>query len=415
TAVDATKWEYKGERYSWTSNKGLITIAGDKLDEIFFSYSKYGLNWSRSKVCRKLGISPRTFRSLAMVFFLSKDSNIYAPHISNTLDAKELDEYVTKKLDAVYKSGERIEVKYSASLQRAKQAEVDKLSIADLNMKDFLGELAEGVKVLEKTVHIKSAPEAGEDEIVVALSDLHIGAVVHNVLRTRDYTTEILEEYLTQTAEQANEKKAKKVTVVIAGDILAGGPLNHPNSFKSMDMASLHGYQTILANNVLMRFFNKINNLKSIVISGGNHSRSTSSNKEDTESTMAAVIAYFLKETYKDKIEVLYHYDVVDFSAMGMHFIVFHGDRGFHKRDISEIILYHGDPTKYNVLISGHYHSLKVQDKSDTSRYIKMTLPSIYTGDEYSASLGFSSLPGFVIIEQGRVNSKVADLQVIRL
>lgn len=414
--IGTEKWRRNDEKYTWTAtgNKQL-SVSLEILDDIFFHYSKHGMNWTRAKVCRTFDIKPKVFRSLTTAFELSKDSNIYAPHIPDGLTGKELDEYVANRMTKVFTSGARVEEKYTDAVNKAKMKLVDDAILNQIEIDEFLGEIAENIDMLPKKVNIPYTVAFEAGELVIGVADLHIGAEVDNIQRSQDFNTDILNGYLTSIAEHVNKIGAEAVKVVIAGDLIEGGPDNHPNSFKGTQRGIYWGYQLIKATQVLTEFFQKVYNLKSVHIVGGNHDRATGNNKGDTESTYAAAIVYFLQEMYKNKVEFQYHYDTIDFPALGAHFVIAHGDRGFHKRNVSEIILAHGDPTKYNVILMGHWHSLQIPNNADHTKYIKMHLPGIYTGNEYSSSAGFSSLPGFAIFEQGKINKSIVDFKIIRL
>ena len=410
------RWLRDDADYTWVATGGKqLSVKLSLLDDIFFHYSKHGMNWTRSKVCRKFDINPKVFRSLIAAFELSKDSNIYAPHVPEDLTAAELDAYVGNRMKKVFTSGERVEEKYADAVNKAHLKVVDESILTKIEIEEFLGEIAENINVLPTEIKYPVTVTYEKGEVVIGLADLHIGAEVDNIQRSQDFSTEILTGYLTSVAEHVNKMGFERVKIVIAGDLIEGGPDNHPNSFKGTQRGIYWGYQLILATKVLTDFFQKVYNLKSVHIVGGNHDRATGSNKGDTESTYAAAIVYFLEEMYKDKVDFQYHYDTIDFEALGAHFIVAHGDRGFHKRNVSEIILAHGDPNKYNVILMGHWHSLQIPNNADHTKYIKMHLPGLYTGNEYSSSAGFSSLPGFAIFEQGSINRSIVDFKIIRL
>ena len=409
------KWERNDLEYTWNASGGKkLSVSLELLDDIFFHYSKYGMNWTRSKICRKFNIKPKVFRSLTTAFELSKDSNIYAPHIPKNLSSEALDAYISIRMKNVFTSGERVEEKYTEAVNNANKKVIDEAILSKIEMENFLGEIAENIKKIPKEISIP-INSGSNDEIIIGISDLHIGADVQSAQRAPDYNTTILKNYLKDVADYANKFKSKNVKIVIAGDLLEGTPNNHPNSFKNIELGKYWGYQLILATQVITEFLEQINNLASVHIVGGNHDRATGNNKGDTESTYASAIVHFLKEVYADKIRFQYHYDTINFAAVGAHFIVAHGDRGFHKRNVSELILEHGDPTKYNVILMGHLHSLTIPSGADHAKYMKIHLPSIFTGNEFSSSLGFSSLPGFSIFKRGDINPSVVDFTIKRL
>jgi len=408
-------WIIEGKDYVWESTGGTLSVGKDMLNDLFYYYSKHGMNWTRSKVCRKFNIEPKVFRSIIRAFELSKDSNIYAPHMSEELSPKELDDYINERMKRVFTSGERVEEKYTKSLNEAMGKVVDGNKLQQLEIDEFLGEIAENIKLLPVEINITKNKDADNGEIVLAITDLHIGAEVTNVNRTRDYSIDIIIKYLDSIASHVNSKGYSKVTLLIGGDILEGTPTNHPNSYKGISRGIYWGIQLIEGSRILSDFIGKIANLDSVHIVGSNHDRATGNNKEDTESTYATAIAYFLGEMFKDKINIHYNYDILGLDALGSRFILAHGDRGFHKRPITDVIFEHGDPNVYNVFLLGHWHSLQIPKDGDHAKYIKIHLPSLYTGNEFSASMGFSSLPGFAVFKRGTINRDIIDFEIIRL
>jgi len=408
-------WSIEGKDYIWNASGNTLSIDKNLLNDIFYYYSKHGMNWTRSKICRKFDIAPKVFRSILRAFELSKDSNIYAPHVPEDLTEKELDDYITHRMKKVFTSGERVEEKYTDAVNKAYMKVVDDNLLQQMEIDEFLGEIAENIQLLPQQVPFSIDVNSKNDEIVIVISDTHIGAEVDNLQRTQDYNTDKVIEYFSKTAEYINRFKSKRVVIVLTGDLLEGGPTNHANSFKGIERGKYWGYQLILASQILTDFFGKVSNIGAVYITGGNHDRATGDNKSDTESTYAAAIAYFLQQIYKDKIDIQYHHDTLPFDALDCRFIVQHGHKGYHKKAISDIILNEGDVNKYNILLQGHLHSLQIHGNWDNSKYMKMICPSFFTGNEFSSSGGWSSLPGFVVFRRGFMNKEVVDFQIIRL
>lgn len=63
----------------------------------------------------------------------------------------------------------------------------------------------------------------------------------------------------------------------------------------------------------------------------------------------------------------------------------------------AELILEYGDPFKFNLLVSGHWHNRKIL--KDHKNFRQVICPSLFPGNDYSVGLGYSSAPGFIIAE----------------
>ena len=89
-----------------------------------------------------------------------------------------------------------------------------------------------------------------------------------------------------------------------------------------------------------------------------------------------------------------------------------HGHHALSKLNTTDICWKYGNHGKYNLITEGHLHNLKekkrisnisvIKDDSADSR--RIICPSIFTGNFYSESLGFSNNSGFLIFNNnGRV------------
>jgi hypothetical protein len=248
-----------------------------------------------------------------------------------------------------------------------------------------------------------------ENNIGVAIiADLHIGALVKNLLRTPDYDLETVISKLDKAAKMINKENYSSVHLAILGDIIESFTgLNHINSWKHL-VPGMYGANVLLtAYEILVDFLSKINNLNYVYIISGNHDRVTSSNKEDTDGDVAKIVAYMLN------INSEYHvnFDPVCISKNidGIQYIFAHGHHGFSEKNITDVFFTYGNNKVFNLLLTGHLHTRKKielvthHDKTgvlaDHSNYRAYKIPSIFTGNDYSEKEGYSSSSGFFIIE----------------
>lgn len=232
--------------------------------------------------------------------------------------------------------------------------------------------------------------------LVLHIADLHFGAYVDSLVKTKPYSIDILAKLLSQTKDIVNSYKSKEVTINIVGDLIESFTgLNHINSWKGLQKGMIGANVVKLCVQVLHEYLLKdIINLKSIKIVAGNHDRLTSNKAEDTDGGVADLIAWGLQML---GYNVEFHPYVISFEVDNVNYVSHHGDKSFSKKKTKEIIWDYGKQGLYNVSISGHLHSFGVRDDSVDHRAI--VCPSLFTGNAYSEHLGFTSNSGILITQ----------------
>ncbi len=244
---------------------------------------------------------------------------------------------------------------------------------------------------------------------VVKLADLHVGALIENLIRTKDFNVHILASKLEIAAEEVNKRNYGLVHIHILGDILESFTgLSHINSWKSMDKNIIGAKAIKLSVEILhTHFLEKINNLGEIKIISGNHDRVTSNNKEDVHGDAADLVAWGLELVgYNVEFNPIVITHVVD----GIAHILTHGHHGISKKSTKQLCWDYGVQGKYNLICEGHLHSIiqklsvaqresftTIQD--DAVDHRRMNCPSFFTGNYFSETLGYTSESGFVITE----------------
>lgn len=266
-----------------------------------------------------------------------------------------------------------------------------------------LEELKEAVKYqLTESIDIP-VKELEGNEITVSLADLHIGAFVQNLKDTQDYNIDVVKNALDAVAANINGLGARKVNLILLGDIIESFTgMNHPNSWQSIQMYGAD--LVVITYEILKNFFTKIVNLSTLSIVAGNHDRYTSSNQEDQQGGVSKILTYFLKQNMP-QVEVEWDAMIISKKFDGIVYNMAHGHLGFSKNPPSDIILrYSADKDAFNLLLEGHWHSRRKKQpintkavKWDASNYRCLTIPSIFSGNFYSESMGYSSTPGFNI------------------
>ena len=254
----------------------------------------------------------------------------------------------------------------------------------------------------------------GSGHGVLAITDLHIGAEVTDLLRTPDFSIQILIDRLDEIAQIVNAKRYEKVTVLNLGDLIESfSGLNHLDSWKGMHKG-VYGHTVLeLATNIIKDFLVKIVNLDTVVILGGNHDRVDSNNKIDTQGEVSKAIAWALSLILPNT-KIIHEFMLKSIVVDDIHYILTHGHYGLSRKDSSKLIADYGRNDMFNLVLQGHLHtrlakkSYKVKKdyyenveslSVDELNYRFYIVPSLFTGNSYSEGLGFSGTAGFYLIE----------------
>lgn len=244
---------------------------------------------------------------------------------------------------------------------------------------------------------------------VVKIADLHLGSYVDNLIRTKDFSIDILCQKLKETAQEINKMGYSKVHVHILGDILESFTAkSHANTWKGLDKKMAGAEAVKLSVKVLNEYLlNNIENLGEVKIVAGNHDRITSDNKDDVQGEAANMIAWGLELLgYNVEFNPLVITHIVD----NICHILTHGHHGISKKTTKQLCWDYGIKGKFNLICEGHLHSIiqrlsVVQRDSfktvtdDAVDHRRMNCPSYFTGNFFSESLGYTSESGFLIVE----------------
>lgn len=249
---------------------------------------------------------------------------------------------------------------------------------------------------------------------VVNVADFHLGADVSNLIKAQDFNVDILVKHLNTIVETINAHGFSEVHVNMVGDYFESiSGLNHLDSFKSIG-PKMYGAPVIkLASEVISKFLSGINNLKCVNLISGNHDRITANYKLDREGSGAEILAMLLDHILSG-VEIDYHPYLISKDIDGIRYLLTHGHFGIDKKDSAKIVKLYGSGDLYTLWLSGHLHTrqservlIKKSIKTETyyavsmdeADYRKLILPSLFTGNFFSETLGYSTCGGFVITE----------------
>lgn len=266
---------------------------------------------------------------------------------------------------------------------------------------------------IKREYKYKNKTFSKDKENVLKWSDLHFGAYIRNIMHVKDFDKDILLDGLLESVETINGFGFKKNHIHINGDLIESfSGLNHINSWMSMDKDLIGANAVRMCSQMLHKAFQKVDNLGCIKIVAGNHDRTSKNNDEDVKGGAADLIAYCLELMGYD---VEFHPYVITHFVDGINHINLHGDKGISKRSTEKIILDYGIQGEYNLINEGHLHSviekLSVKQresfevlKDDNILHRRFYLPSFFTGNYYSATLGFTTNPGYFSVWNNKVN-----------
>lgn len=263
-------------------------------------------------------------------------------------------------------------------------------------------------KEFENTIKYKAKIIDGSEVGVVVIADIHLGAYIDGLVRTKDFSIPILIEYLEKIAFKTNKMNYKEVHVLFLGDMIESFTgLNHKNSWKGLQKGMIGAEVIKFSVNIIHeKLLSKINNLQSVKLVAGNHDRLTSDKDEDTDGGACDLIAFGLKLM---GYNIEFHPTVISTEIDNINYILLHGHKGISKKPTKDLCWDFGKKGIYNVILEGHLHSI-IQKlsvnmkgkfniiKDDSVDHIRMNARSLFTGNGYSEDLGYTSNAGFSII-----------------
>lgn len=274
--------------------------------------------------------------------------------------------------------------------------------VSEQELKDLI---EEGLRSVKYTKVLTKGNGTG----VVKISDLHLGAYVDNLIRTKDFSIDILANKLYDAATEVNKRNYSKVHVHVLGDLIESFTgLSHKNTWKGLDKAMVGAEAVKLVTRILHdNFLSRIVNLEDVKVVAGNHDRVTSDNKEDVHGGAANLVCWGLELLgYNVEFNPL----VITHKVDDICHILTHGHHNISKKSTKQLCWDYGVQGIYNLICEGHLHSiiqkLNVNQrdsyqtiKDDAVDHRRITCPSFFTGNFFSESLGYTSESGFVITE----------------
>lgn len=276
--------------------------------------------------------------------------------------------------------------------------------VTEKELKDIIEEGLQGIVYKPVETDIEK-----EKVGVIKIADLHLGAYVDNLIRTKNFSIDILANMLLEAVDNINDRNYSKVHVHILGDLIESFTgLSHKNSWKGLDKKMVGAEAVKLACKILHEnFLSKINNLVDVKIVAGNHDRVTSDNKEDVQGDAANLIGWGLELIGYD---IEFNPLVITHVVGKICHILTHGHHSLSKKTTKQICWDYGVQGMYNLICEGHLHSIIEElsvsqrgsyqtTRDDAVDHRRINCPSFFTGNFFSESLGYTSESGFMITE----------------
>ncbi|GAC1605788.1 MAG: hypothetical protein NVS3B25_35140 [Hymenobacter sp.] len=145
--------------------------------------------------------------------------------------------------------------------------------------------------------------------------------------------------------------------------------------------------------------------MREVWLVSGNHDRTSNDKKEDERGEAAELLYMLLEARYQHAgITFHYRYDLLVRVVDNICYLLGHSHLNMlaNEKKAIETIARHRVPGLYCVLLSAHLHTRIVKLDSDDCRWV--FAPSFFTGNNYSSDGGWSTLAGFLTLENNGMN-----------
>jgi len=391
---------YRNQEYYWEGKHGTFKISIVDANQLFYEYSRHGLNMSSTSVRLQHDMSIKMWHSLKYHLSLYKDSHIISPFTLENTPVELRRAMISERMDAKERDKERVLIEeHNKSTFKEYNKVIDEFRVKDLAIEEMLNTLSETIEIPE--IIIKEADVSSADgpiHIMAMVADLHIGGEAKNLLATPDYNYNILRERLSVVATEINAVNAAEVSVMFLGDLIESMTgLNHLSTWHGVQDGAWGAQVFKMAVEAIIEFLNQIVNLREVIGIAGNHDRTDHDKKVDPYGSVAEMIFYTLGKIYGDTLPIEFHYLLKSITRDGINYMATHGDKPVFKKNTNaaEGVLQYGQPGMFNIVVQGHLHSRNILADHNMYRWIQA--PAIFSGNTWSEENAFHARPGFII------------------
>ena len=397
--VAEPKYQVKKNVISWDYKRGEIEMTTDALDELFYQYSKHGLNMSQVQVQNKHGLDALQWQSLKRTFDLVKDSDVFSPYTCSLYEGKALTDMIASKIAQKYSpKNMRDVIAYEDTKQTKKAYErvIKEVERQSYNW-NILADAVLEYTSKGKKVNVRKCKTATSKREVVMICDLHGGAEIEAKRNLPAYNYSVIVKRLKEIAEDTNALNSSGIILVFNGDFIETFTgLNHINSWQGIAKKDGYGVDaTIKITEIITDFISSINNVEEVLLISGNHDRTTANSGEDVNGDAVKIIHTILNARFGHEVNVEWSPDVITRKIDGCGFIFAHGHLVMCKNPQNLVDLY-GYKGCFNLVLLAHLHSRII--KKDHTSFRVVHCASIFTGNTYSKQGGYTSLAGYTHI-----------------
>ncbi len=393
---DGPKYIVSNDTYIWKGKKGEIILTVKEADRLFYEYSEHGLNMSQTQLINKYGFEIWQWNSIKNTLGLYKKSNIFSPYTLENTPKEEREGLIEALMEEALTDRVNVENVYNKVVLKNAKKIIATDNVRLLSEQKLLSDLFDIIPEINwHNISLPRTTQSKNRPINVFIADLHNGAKVEFMHLTPDFSPEILKNMMDRIAERINKFNSSNVTLSFLGDLIESFTgLNHKNSWQQME-EGYYGAKVVKETvELLLNFISKVNNVTQILGIGGNHDRGDSDSKIDYKGEIAGIIFYILQKTLPKEISIDFDFDLVSKEVDGIQYLIMHGHNKEVNQSAEKLILDYGKQGMYNLIITGHLHSLKI--KTEGSNHRQVVCPSVFGGNTYSERNGWISTPGFI-------------------
>jgi len=231
--------------------------------------------------------------------------------------------------------------------------------------------------------------EEKDSKMIVALSDMHIGALVDTDVNKYNFEIAVdrLSQYASKIITEARKRDINELYIVNLGDVVEHSTMRYGQGFSTEFAFS---EQITKASDLIIKFITMLANEKFIVTYAGiagNHDRITDKDKNiDGDHAVKAInhaIEIFVKYSNQENVKYVQAKDYKHYLQLnGVNILALHGDLD-SKNDLHLLSRHSNiDGVNYDLAIMGHYHTVDITEVG-LGKYISVS-GSIKGADDYS-------------------------------
>ena len=404
----------KTPTYALTYSSETVEISVGLVDKAFLSHSRSGLNLTEQQTVRLLELTEIEFKAMKARLSLCKDSDAVGPYTTETHTPEEIFELIGDYSSQLLNELSDVDDPVRATLIRETKKQLILAQNKNILFKSFIKELKEHISTIDiRELKGAEQPDAITNEISAVISDLHLGVI------SDKFDLKIAEEKLAEVAEHINAFAEVRddigINIILPGDIMHNiSGYMHADAFKHTETGMWGADSIIRPYELLFSFLLSIKGLKNIYIVGGNHDRMNGDFKKENTAEGAKLLAYMLSSTLPEHIEVEFDSRIIKFNSGELRFIIQHGDlKADKKGKVEEVVWEHGQPDKFNIVLTGHHHTRIISRGDDTYKALRMSVPAFSPSDDYSKDCGYNNNPGILIFQEKAGRPAIVDIPLI--